>query len=159
MFIILHCGVSQHEGWITGWWEKESTLFLDGKRLLKGFTEITDQKCLEQFIFHERLAVNIKGYNQNEINFHLGAGKMTLHNPFLNTEFFEDLYCNIISLFTMSWNISDTYCSQFLWRYISINVFSWYLSRSVKCSSLVIWIQPSLPLPQCAWTPLNDLRI
>lgn len=44
------------------------------------------------------------------------AGQMTLHNPFLNTEFFGDLYFNIISLFNMSWNISDTYCFLFLWE-------------------------------------------
>lgn len=29
------------------------------------------------------------------------AGQMTFHNPFLNTEFFEDLYFNIISLFNV----------------------------------------------------------
>lgn len=29
------------------------------------------------------------------------AGQMTLHNPFLNTEFFEDLYFNMISLFNI----------------------------------------------------------
>lgn len=47
-------------------------------------------------MFHKTSAVVSKGYNQN------GGWANDLHNQFLSTEFFEHLYFNIISLFTMS---------------------------------------------------------